>query len=121
MSLVRKIPTKAKRSSRWRSQAHCSHIRSHECVACGCAERGQIEVAHVRLGSHTGLGQRPDDWRAVPLCKSCHRESASAQHNVGEASFWKALGKDPMAIIEELIKTSPKRRDIEEARRGASI
>jgi hypothetical protein len=116
MNLIRKIPTKAKRSSRWRSIAHCNHVRLHECVGCG--SHTSIVAAHVRLGSHTGLSQKPHDWLTVPLCDGpeanidsqlgCHNR----QHIVGEATFWRNIGKDPAPIIEALIDTSPKRVEI---------
>jgi len=113
MGLIRKIPKAPKRSTRWRSQAHCSHVRSHACVVCDA--EAPIEVAHVRLGSGAGMSQKPDDWRTVPLCggpAGCHHR----QHTIGEATFWRST--DVEAIIEELIRTSPKRREIEAHRNG---
>lgn len=106
MSLIRKIPKAPKRSSRWRSKAHENHVRSHECVSC--TSQADIEGAHVRIGSHTGMGQKPNDWLMVPLCHTCHQH----QHTVGEMSFWVEVGKDPHAIIEALVATSPKRAEI---------
>ncbi len=103
-----RIPKKQKRDTRWRSQAHANFVRSHACCVCG--DRSGIEFAHVRLGSHAGLGQKPDDWNAVGLCRACHNR----QHNVGEATFWR--GKDVHGLIEAFIKASPKRRDIERVR-----
>lgn len=111
--LIRKLPKAPKRSSRWRSQAHCNHVRSHACVVCDAA--APIEVAHVRLGSGAGMGEKPHDYLTVPLCKSCHH----TQHTRGERSFWGDVLIDPQAVIAELIATSPKRREIE-AHRNAS-
>jgi hypothetical protein len=111
--LIRKIAKAPKRSSRFRSQKHLNHVRSHACVVCDA--EAPIEVAHLRLGTHTGMGQRPDDWSATPLCKSCHAK----QHTIGEATFWERFAeKDPQAIIAELIRTSPARREIEAHRNG---
>lgn len=104
-----KIPRKPKRASRWRSQAHCNHVRGFACA--NCWSTAGIEVAHLRNGSGAGIGQKPDDWNTIPLCGDCHRE----QHTVGEKTFWK--GKDPRATIEALIKCSPKRHEIEQVRR----
>lgn len=104
-----RIPKKAKRASRWRSQAHCSFIRSHACSVQGCDGR-PIEVAHVRLGSGAGVGQKPDDWRAVSLCRYHH----SVQHEQGERTFWREIAwKDPEALVAAFIKASPKRAEIE--------
>lgn len=66
------------------------------------------------MGSGAGLGQKPDDWRAVPLCTGldgCH----ARQHQVGEETFWK--GRDVEALIAEFIKASPRRQEIEQVRR----
>lgn len=114
MSLVRRIPKPARRSERWRSPGHLAFVRKHACVACD-SESG-IEAAHVRLGSGAGMGQKPDDWRAVPLCRDCHAK----QHTLGEMSFWVELGIGAEPVIEELIKASPKRAEIaaERASRG---
>lgn len=113
--LPRRIPKEPKRESRWRSQAHMGFVRSHACSVCGSMKN--IEAAHVRLGSGAGMGQKPDDWRAVSLCGyqeianfGCH----SRQHNEGEETFWK--GRDVEALISEFIKASPKRREIESIR-----
>ncbi len=108
MNLIRKIPKPPKRSTRWRSQAHCNHVRSHACLICN--DTVAIEVAHVRFGSGAGIGQKPDDWLTVSLCRDCHRR----QHEVGEPSFWRNF---PVAdAIEEFIKSSPKRAEIERKR-----
>ena len=106
-----RIPKKAKRASRWRSQAHCNFVRSHACCVPGCDGR-PIQVAHVRMGSGAGMGQKPDDWRTVSLCAEHHRR----QHNIGEPYFWRGI--DVEALIEAFIKDSPRRTQIEEVRRG---
>lgn len=100
-----KIPRKPKRSTRWRSQAHCNFVRRHACALGNCLGR-PIEVAHVRIGSGAGVGQKPDDWRAVSLCADHHR----LQHQYGEKTFW--LGFDVEALIEAFIQASPKRAEI---------
>lgn len=110
MSLPRRIPKKAKRSTRWRSQAHCNFVRSHACSHCG--DMAAIEVAHVRLGSGAGMGQKPDDYRTVSLCKPCHQR----QHNIGEITFWR--GTDVEALIAAFCKASPRAREIREVRNG---
>jgi 5-methylcytosine-specific restriction endonuclease McrA len=107
--LPARIPKKPKRASRWRSQAHCSFVRGHACSTCGST--AGIEVAHVRFGSGAGMGQKPDDWRTVSLCKECHQR----QHAVGEPTFWS--GTPIEELIDAFISASPKRRDIEQAMR----
>jgi len=70
-----------------------------------------IECAHVRYGSNTGMGQKPDDWRVVPLCRTHHIQ----QHTVGEQTFWKGI--DIEGLIEAFCKASPKALEIKEAQR----
>lgn len=111
--LPRAIPKQPKRASRWKSQAHCNFVRSRVCSTCG--ETAGIEVAHVRLGSGAGMGQKPDDWRTVSLCRDCHRR----QHEVGEATFWK--GKDVEALIEAFCRASPKAVEIRNAKREREL
>lgn len=108
MSLPPRIPKKAKRSSRWRSVSHCNFVRSHACSNCGSMTA--IEVAHVRIGSGAGVGQKPSDWRTVSLCKPCHQ----LQHT-GERTFWK--GRDVEALIDAFCKASPKRLEIEKVKK----
>jgi hypothetical protein len=74
-----------------------------------------VEFAHVRIGSGAGIGQRPDDWNAVSLCKDCHQR----QHTVGERTFWN--GRDVGAVIEAFIHASPKRYEIEAARKERGL
>lgn len=108
MTLPRKIPKPPKRSSRWRSQAHCNFVRGHACSICDSVQA--IEVAHVRIGSGAGIGQKPDDWMTVSLCKTCH----TAQHNIGERSFWK--GRPLADLIEAFCKASPRAAEIRKVR-----
>lgn len=68
------------------------------------------------------MGQKPDDWRTVPLCAGpnanideqlgCHNR----QHIIGERTFWNqyeaAHGQTVEQLISELIQASPKRAEI---------
>ena len=103
--LIRKLPKRPKRTERFRSPRHRAFVRGHACVICDA--EAPIECAHYSLGSNSGMAQKADDWRCIPLCKDCHQR----QHTQGERTFWQ--GKDPLAIIEALIRTSPVRREIE--------
>ena len=116
MALPARIPRAPKRSTRWRSQAHLNHVRSHSCSLCGAI--AAIEVAHVRIGSGAGIGQKPDDWRTVSLCRGCHNH----QHTIGEESFWKnyreASGQTVDELIDAFCKASPKAVEIAALRKG---
>lgn len=83
-------------------------------------------VAHVRLGSGAGLGRKPDDWRATPLCDGPHSNidgqlgCHNTQHIIGEETFWAkyfdAHGQTVEDLIDELCAASPKAREIKAAR-----
>jgi hypothetical protein len=114
--LPARIPKPTKRASRWKSPAHLKHVRSYACAQCGSMVN--IEAAHVRLGSGTGIGQKPDDWRAVSLCgglEGCHAK----QHRIGEETFWK--DRDVEALIAAFITASPKRHEIDVVKRERTI
>ena len=113
MALPARIPKKAKRDSRWRSPGHCNHVRGFACSICGSMTA--IEVAHVRMGSGAGMGQKPDDWRTVSLCAEHHQR----QHNIGEISFWR--GVDVEALIAAFIASSPRRAEIARAQREKAL
>lgn len=114
--LPRRIPKAKKRSDRWRSQAHCAFVRSHECCVPGCDGR-PIEVAHVRTGSDAGMGRKPSDWFTVSLCRDHHSE----QHRIGEGSFAKAHGIDLHAQAAEFAAQSPKAADIRMEKRERGL
>ena len=71
---------------------HLAFVRQLPCVACGKA--APSEAAHVRTGTDAGVGIKPADRYAVPLCASCHAN----QHRVGELTFWSALRVDPLNV-----------------------
>lgn len=110
--LPRRLPKPAKRSTRWRSQAHCNFVRSHACCACGST--AAIEVAHVRIGTGAGMGQKPHDFWTISLCHECH----ARQHQMGEQSFERMSSINMRALAEEFAKASPRRAEIMEAKRN---
>jgi hypothetical protein len=68
---------------------------------------GKIEAHHVREGDHgQGMGQKPDDSSAVPLC--------SAAHQLGHTKGWKTFEAmyrvDLSALAEKLWAQSPHRK-----------
>jgi hypothetical protein len=113
-----KLPKKERRTSRFRSQRHLKHVRSHSCAMCfGTAG---IQAAHVRMRSGAGMGEKPDDWRTVPLCSSCHNGD---QHTkMGEPDFWQFYAithnQSVWQLIDALCATSPVGREIEAHRNG---
>src|SRR5262245_43024431 len=83
---------------RQKSETHLDFVRSLPCVICG--DNTSTEAAHIRMGDAsiakrpTGMGEKPSDIWAVPLCGRCHR----GQHSVGESAFWTAHGIDPIKV-----------------------
>src|ERR1700745_2913859 len=75
---------------------HLAFLRRLPCVACGKA--APSEAAHVRTGTDSGVGIKPGDRYAVPLCFPCH----ARQHTIGELSFWSALRIDPLNVALRL-------------------
>lgn len=114
--LPRRIPKAPKKATRWRSQAHCSFVRSHECCVPGCGGR-PIEVAHLRLGNHAGMSQKPDDWNTISLCREHHAQ----QHSVGELTFADMHKIDPNKLADEFAAASPKAADIRAAKKERGI
>jgi hypothetical protein len=124
VTLPRRIPKSPKRATRWRSRAHTTHVRGFAC--CNCGSITNIEAAHVRIGSDAGYGQKPDDWRTVPLCSGpfsgvgatlgCHQ----VQHAKGEKTFWREYershGQSVWQLIDELCAASPKAAEIRRVR-----
>jgi hypothetical protein len=123
--LPKRIPKQRSRSLRWRSPAHCTYIRGYCCCICG--SQTNIAAAHVRLGSHTGVGQKPDDWRTVPLCDGpnanidCQLGCHNRQHIVGEQTFWEDAKRDPEELIRALIEASPKKAEIRAIQRERGL
>lgn len=120
MALPARLPKPQKRSTRWRSQAHTGFVRSFCCAMCGSTTN--IEAAHVRMGSGTGMGQKPDDWRTVPLCGGLHSNADeelgchNVQHVIGEPKFWQMYqakhGQSVDQLLGELCAASPKAAEI---------
>ena len=82
-------------------------VRQCPCLYCGMEPAG--EAAHVRLasaayGKASGLGKRPHDKWALPVCGTDHRLARHAQHNRNEAEFWASLGINPLMVCEQLYK-----------------
>src|SRR5262249_16915396 len=76
--------------------AHLAFVRQLSCVACGKA--APSDAAHVRTGTDGGMGSKPGDRFAVPLCTTCHAK----QHRVGELTFWSTLRIDPLDVAFRL-------------------
>ncbi|HVJ31608.1 MAG TPA: hypothetical protein VND94_00715 [Terriglobia bacterium] len=96
-----------------RCASHLAWLRTRQCAvarAAGHVCEGKIEAAHVRSGTDGGIGIKPSDIYALPLCAGGHRE----QHCIGEAAFERRYGIDLKQIAAEHAKASPHRRKWEQ-------
>ena len=86
--------------------AHLAFVRRLPCAVC--STEGGVDAAHIRFGDLTrdkkpaGMGMKPDDKWAVPLCRECHR----TQHGQNEKAFWAKCEIDALALAEKLYECS---------------
>ena len=67
----------------YRSKMYLRFIRNQPCLNCGFS--GQPCQAHHEGLGKRGLGIKPPDTQAVPLCRDCH----VLRHQKGVDSFWR--------------------------------
>ncbi|ODM71734.1 hypothetical protein [Bradyrhizobium elkanii] len=84
--------------------SYLSAIRSLPCLKCGMepSEAAHVRFASAAFGKASGLGKKPDDRWALPLCADDHRLNRTAQHNRGELAFWHELGINPLICCQRL-------------------
>lgn len=73
-----------------RSPAHLAWCRTRRCIAEGQECLGRIEAHHVRENGNGGMGMKPGDDDAVPLCSYHHAEL----HRIGALTFQSRHGCD---------------------------
>lgn len=94
------------RRPRETNNSHLAFLRTLPC--CCCPADPCKEAAHIRFASfihdkpETGIGRKPDDRDAVPLCRTCHQDGPQAQHKVGERVFWDRHHIDPVKLARAL-------------------
>lgn len=100
-----------------RCPGHLKWVRGHSCCIEGAGKsldkpgrpivhfcEGKIEAHHVREGDHGhGIGQKPDDSAAVPLCSLAHKRG----HDKGWRTFEIEWRIDLSSIAEQLWTRSP--------------
>lgn len=96
------------RQPRVKDKPYLAFVRRQPCMKCGTTQR--VEAAHVRAGypeagwRPTGMAEKPDDRRTLPLCRDCHREGPGAQHRMNERQFWADLDVYPPEACATLVK-----------------
>lgn len=79
-------------------------LRGRSCLAGGtCA--GRIEAAHIDYAPGKGVGTKPADRYAVPLCAAHHGE----QHQAGIRTFEKRHGINMLSASEAYWQAWPGR------------
>jgi hypothetical protein len=88
-------------------KAFLAFVRTKPCCSCGQFPPA-VQAAHIRMACPeldkraVGLGEKPDDRWAVPLCVAEHLDNPNAQHKGSERAFWKRVGVDPFAVAMAL-------------------
>lgn len=80
---------------------YLAFIRTLPCVICGLhpCEACHVRYSNLQYGKRTtGVGIKPDDRWAVPMCSRHHRE----QHSRGERIWWEGRKIDPLVIAAML-------------------
>lgn len=89
---------------RQRDERHLRALRALPCVIC---LRTPVEAAHIRFSvpnkPNPGIGARPSDRYALPLCPEHHAE----QHRNGERKWWEKQGINPIWLATQLYRVSP--------------
>lgn len=99
------------RRPRRRDKAHLAAVSQLPCAVPGCG-RVPVHVAHLRYASALdgaclcGKGEKPCDWRTLPLCPDHHMFGPAAQHGMNEETFWLELAINPYALARALFGLS---------------
>jgi len=88
--------TPCPKSIAWKSHKYLAHVRTRPCCVCGYPD---VQAHHIRFSHIAGIGMKPPDTWAIPLCHQHHRE----WHDMGITSFQKKYEVD---IYRELFEIS---------------
>ena len=89
-----RIKTLTKTPRLKRDKKYLAWIRKQSCLVTGARPEHTHEMMHahhVRMGGQAGIGQKPSDYRTVPLLASEH----DCLHNSGEKLYWQSEKTDP--------------------------
>ena len=85
---------------------HLAWVRKFPCAVCGPTCEGPIEAHHVRENTGAGVGMKPGDEWAVPLCARHHAEL----HQSGALTFGEVHNINLRALAVRLASSSPHAR-----------
>lgn len=91
------------RKPRERDEKHLAALRKCPCILCGSEHA--VEASHIRMNNgpktpNPGMGQKPNDRFALPLCHQEHMEQHA--HPRGERGFWEDHKINPFEPAAEL-------------------
>ena len=77
-------------------------LRKKPCCVCG--KPAPSDACHIRFGSSfygkrdVGMGEKPDDRWAIPMCRVCH----ITQHSMNEQEFYRERRILPLLLAQRL-------------------
>jgi len=94
-----------------RNKAYLKWLDEQKCCALNdFTQEGEHTHHHVRIGNDAGMGQKPSDYRCIPLHHRLHTGTINAIHNIGEDKFFRERNLDPDEIIINLLLNYIKER-----------
>lgn len=83
-----------------RDKKYLAWVRKQPCVVTkAVGTYAAIHAHHVHMGGQSGIGQKPSDYRTLPLEANEH----ACLHNTGERLYWQAEEIDPEQLIAGLM------------------
>ncbi len=98
-------PRPSKRAESDNDPTYLAELRQMPCLCCGlqpCGEAAHVRMASAAFGKASGLGKKPADRWALPVCAVEHRIAKEAQHNRNEAAFWESYDISPLVVAVDL-------------------
>jgi hypothetical protein len=102
--------TLMQRQPRVEEPAYLAYVRTLPCLIC---RRLGSDPAHLRAAApqygkrQCGMGEKPDDCWALPLCRTHHDD----QHRINEMRWWARHGfHDPHAVAIALYASRPNKQ-----------
>jgi hypothetical protein len=99
------VPPRRNRSDAYTDPDYLALVRQMPCLSCGhdpCGEAAHVRFASAAFGRSSGLGKKPADRDALPLCRDDHQLNRDAQHKRNEFAFWQDLNINPYLVAEKL-------------------
>jgi hypothetical protein len=77
---------------------YLAFIRKQPCLVCRDYLSDPHHPKHTKYGGELGKNIKPDDKKAIPLCRTHH----AIQENIGEERFYKKYNINPLEEIKRL-------------------